>query len=174
MRTIEVELQGKTYGWDGSRWIDSRFLRPPTRIRARLMQELVRSVESAPAGELDNELALRVAGACGDEGMLAAARRLAELVLRETPGDVRAATLLAQTLRRQRQPRRALRVVRPFAKAADAELQTVRAAAFADIGKWESADRAVRRAVALQKREISTETARVLARVLAATVRSAA
>lgn len=174
MRPIEIELRGTTYTWNGSRWTDMRFLRPAARIRGQLMHALVRRLDEAPAGDLDVELALRVARACCDEGLLIDSRRLAERLLRERPDDVRAATVLASTLRRQRQPRRALRVTRPFAKVADADLLTVRAAAYCDISDWEAADRFVCKAVALQDSEISAETARVLGRVVAAITRSAA
>lgn len=174
MRPIELELRGTRYTWNGSRWTDMRFLRPPARIRGELMSALVRQLDEAPSGELDVELALRAARTCCDEGLLIDARRIAERLVRECPDDVRAATVLAATLRRQRQPRRALRVTRPFAKVADADLLTVRAAAFCDISDWEAADRLVRRAVALQDSEISAETARVLGRVVAALTRSAA
>lgn len=174
MRPITIELRGTRYTWNGSRWADARFLRPPARLRAQLMQQLVRSVDGAASGQLDVELALRVAAACGDEGLLIDARRLAERLVQERPDDVRAATLLATTLRRQRQPRRALRVTRRFAKVRDAELLTVRAAAYCDISDWEQADRLIRRAVVLAGAGISAEAARVVARVVAAKARSAA
>jgi len=174
MRTIEIELQGSRYLWNGSTWTDHRFLRPPTRVRTHLMKQLVRKIRHTRTADLNLDLVVQAANACMEEGHLADARKLAERALRADASHVGAATVLAAVLRKDRLPRRAIKVTDKFQRRHDAGLLTVRAAAFADISDWDNAEKFVKRALAVEKTESSTETLKVLARVVSARSRSAA
>jgi len=82
--------------------------------------------------------------------------------------------VLATVLRRQRLPRRAIRVTDDFQRRRNTELLTVRAAAFADISEWDDAERFIRRAISIDKTETGPGTLKVFARVLSARAREAA
>lgn len=174
MRTLQVEVHGNTYHWNGSAWTDARFLRPPSKVRSVLMQRLVDQLLLDEAGALDTTLVIRAAHACIEENHLDQAARLAERVLEADPKHVGAAVAAATVFRKQRLPRRAIRVTDDFQRFRSAELLTVRAAAFADISEWDEAERFVRRAIAIDKAEVSPETLQVFARVIAARAREAA
>lgn len=174
MQTIEIEVGGRKYLWNGSTWTDDRFLRPPEKVRSQLMSRLVRQLKYSPLKSLDLEVTLRAAEARAEEGHLEEAEKLARKALRADPKHVGAATALAGILRRERLPRHAIKVTEPFTRRRNAELHTVRAAAFADISDWDNAEKFVRRALALEKAEASSETLHVMARVVSARSREAA
>jgi tetratricopeptide (TPR) repeat protein len=174
MRTLKVEVHGNLYHWNGSAWTDDRFLRPPSKVRSVLMQRLVDQLLRADDGDLDASLVVRAAQACMDEGYLDQAADLTSRVLELDPKHVGAATVLATVMRKQRLPRRAIRVTEPFQRFRNAEVLTVRAAAFADISEWDDAERFIRRAIAIDKAEATPETLQVFARVISARAREAA
>lgn len=174
MQTVEIEVGGHKYLWNGSTWTDDRFLRPPAKVRGQLLGRLVRQLKHSPLKNLDIEVTLRAAEACADRGDLEEAEKLADKALRADPKSVVAATTLAHLLRKARRPRRAIKVTDTFTRRRSAELHTVRAAAFADISDWDNAEKFVRRALALEKAEASPETLQVMARVVAARSREAA
>lgn len=174
MRTLQVEVHGNTYHWNGSAWTDARFLRPPSKVRSVLMQRLVDQLLQDPASERDSALVVQAARACLEENYLDQAADLAARVLEVEPKHVGAASLLATVLRKQRLPRRAIRVTDDFQRFRSAELLTVRAAAFADISEWDEAEKLVRRAIAIDRAEVSPETMQVFARVISARAREAA
>lgn len=174
MRTIAIKVQGQRYLWNGSTWTDERFLRPPAKVRGQLTGRLIAQLKRAPLKKLDVELVLRVAHACADEACLEDAQKLAARALKAHPKNAAAAVALASLLRRQRLPRQAIKVTDPFTRRRSAELLTVRAAAFCDISEWDEAEKLVRRAIAIDKTEVSPETMQVMARVVSARARSAA
>lgn len=168
MRTIAIDVEGKKYLWTGRAWTDSRFLRPPARIRAQLMRRLIQHLRELPDERLDRALVLDAARTCLEAGHLRDAESLARRVLRADPRCTEAAILTARALRAGGEPEAALEVTEPFTRRRNAELFTVRAAALCDLGRWQEADRAVRRAVALEKKDPSDETLEIMARVLSA------
>ena len=174
MRTLPIKLDGRTYLWNGSTWTDERFLRPPGKVGNLLMGRLVQTLRRTRHAKVDGDLVLSAAAACATDGDLETASELASRVLRIDPRHVGAATLMATLLRKQRQPREALRVTESFQRRRDAALLVVRAAASCDVGDWEAADKLVRRAIAIEKTNTRPETLRVLARVMSARARSAA
>lgn len=174
MQTIEIEVGGRKYLWNGSTWTDDRFLRPPTKVRGQLLGQLVRRLKHSPLKRLDIDVTLRAAEALAEEGDLDEAVKLAKKALRADPRHVGAATALANLLRKARLPRQAIKVTDDFTRRHSAELHTVRAAAFADISDWDQAEKSVRRALSLDKAEASPETLQVMARVVSARSREAA
>ena len=174
MRTIEISVEGNTYIWNGETWTDERFLRPPSRVRHQLMRQLIGQLRRAPVARLDVDLVLAAASVSIDEGHPDDARGLAQLMLESNPRHVEAARVLATALRRLRQPRLAIDVTTPFARRRNAEILTVRAAAYCDISQWDEADKLIRRALTIEDAASSPETVKVLARVILARSREAA
>lgn len=173
MRHIEIELEGSRYLWNGEHWTDANFMTPPTRVRSLLMSRLIDTLDQTPAGELDARLVTAVARASQDQGHLDEARRLLERLLEAVPDDMDAVAELAGVLRKQRLPRRAIRLTDGFTRRRHAGMLVERAAAFCDISEWDEAAKLVRRAVAYQGKDAAPETLRVMARVVAAQSRSA-
>ncbi len=169
MRTIAIELDGNTYLWSGSSWTDERFLAPPSKVRPRLMPGLIQKLERTANRNLDAELVTRAAAACRDTGRLDDAAWLAQRVLRADPSHVDAAIVASK----QRDPRTAVAATDSFTRRRRADLHTVRAAALADLGEWEAAEKAALRAMALDA-DTTRETLRVMARVMNAKVKAIA
>lgn len=174
MRLTEIEVDGRTYIWNGDTWTDEEYLRPPAHVRGQLTGRLVRRLNRARLKTLDIDLTLRVASACLEAGELEDAEKMARKVLRADPKHVGAAICLATVLRKLRRPRQVLKVTEPFIRRHDGRLHTIRAAAFADISDWDHAEKHVRRALVLDKTEASAETLQVMARVVSARAREAA
>lgn len=174
MRTIEIKVRGYSYLWNGSTWTDDRFLRPPTNVSHQLMSRLVQRLRRGRVEKSDLDLVLGAANACAEEGSLDDARRLAERALKVDPKHFGAAVALASVLRKLRLPRQAIKVTDSFARRRNAELLTVRAAAFCDVSEWDEGHKLVRRAIAIDKTEVSPETLNVMARVMSARSRNAA
>lgn len=174
MKTIEIEVRGNTYLWNGQTWTDDRFLTPPSNVRGQLMARLQQKLTRTPLKKLDADLAVRVAQSCAEEGHYEEAQKLAQRALKASPRHVGAAIALAELFRKQRLPRRALKVTDAFTRRRNAELLTVRAAAFCDISDWDNAEKLVRRALAIDKAEATPDTLQVMARVVAARTREAA
>jgi tetratricopeptide (TPR) repeat protein len=174
MQTIRVDHLGKSYLWNGTAWTDDRFLRPPTGVRSALMQRLLERLAEPRAEKLDRTLVIEASRACMDEGLMVEAVALAERVLEIDPRHAGAAVALAEALRKQRLPRRAIRVTEPFQRRRDAALLTVRAAAYCDISEWDKAETLVRRAITISRADSTAETLHVFARVIAARARNAA
>lgn len=174
MRTLKIEVHGNTYLWNGATWTDDRFLRPPSKVRSVLMQRLVTQLLDLPDRQIDKALAVQAAKACMEADLLEEAAQLATRVLDVDARRVDAATVLAIVLRKQRLPRRAIRVTDDFQRRRDTQLLTVRAAAFADISEWDDAEKFIRRAISIDKTESRPETLKVFARVISARTREAA
>lgn len=174
MKTIEIEVDGNTYLWNGHTWTDDRFMRPPSNVRGQLMTRLVLKLMRTKFANLDVDLVVHVARACMEEGGLEEARKLAGRGLKADPKHIGAAIVLAEVLRKERLPRRAIKVTDDFARRRSAELLTVRAAAFCDISDWDNAEKLVRRALAIEKADASPETLQVMTRVVSARSRDAA
>ena len=174
MKTMNIDVEGNTYIWNGETWTDERFLRPPSRVRHQLTRQLIGQLRRTPVARVDIDLVLAAARVSIDEGHADDARRLARLVLESHPRHLEATHLLATALRRLRQPRLAIDVTTPFARRRNAQSLTVRAAAYCDISRWDEADKLIRRALAIEDASSSPETMKVLARVLLARSRQAA
>lgn len=174
MDTIRIEVSGNAYLWNGESWTDDRYMRPPASVRGQLMTRLVRQLVYGKLAELDVDLAVRVARACLEEGDLEDARSVARKAVKADPDHLAAVTLLAEILRKERLPRRAIKLTDEYARRRNTELLTVRAAAFADISDWDNAETFVRRALAIDKADASPETLQVMTRVLSARSREAA
>ena len=173
MRRIEIELEGRRYLWNGSVWTDANHLTPPTRVRPLLMSKLIRRLDESERDRVEVDLVIAAARASLEQGYLHEARRLLERVLDTEKKNVDAVALLAAVLRRQRLPRRAIRLTEPFTRRRHAPLLVERAAAYCDISEWEPAEKLVRRAIAIEGRDAAPETLRVMARVVAALARTA-
>lgn len=173
MRRIEIELEGSRYLWNGSVWTDANHLTPPTRVRPLLMSKLIRRLDETTPDRLDVDLVIAAARASLEQGYLNEARLLLERVLDSDGPNMDAVALLAAVLRRQRLPRRAIRLTEPFTRRRHAPMLVERAAAFCDISDWEPAEKLVRRAISIEGRDAAPETLRVMARVVAALARTA-
>jgi len=174
LQSIEVEVDGTRFLWSGRSWTDDRFLQPPARVRGLLMGRLVQQLEATADDAINLDLVTAAARVCFEAGQLRETEQLARRVLRAEPRSIEAAMLLAEVARRQRRPREALEITEPFGRRRSARLHSLRAAAFADIGDWDAADKALRRAIKIDKADVSTETLRVMARIVAARTRSTA
>ncbi len=168
MRSIAIELEGRKYLWTGRAWTDERFLRPPARVRAQLMRRLVETLRRLPDAQLDRALVIDAARSCLQAGHLDDAESLARRVLRAAPRCLEAAIVLARALRGQGKAEEAVAVTTPFQRRRSSELLTVRAAALCDLERWREAEKTIRRALAIDKKDAGDETLEVMARVLSA------
>lgn len=176
MRTIQIEIDGRSYLWNGRQWTNERFLQPPVSVRHRLTRNLIRHLRELPDEELDAALVMDAARNVCDAGDLEEARTLAQRVLRSDPRDADAVEVLADILRKERRPREALELTESFQRRKHAGVLTVRAAAFCDVEEWDRAHTMVRRAMAVlkEREEESPATDRVMARLMSARLRTAA
>jgi hypothetical protein len=179
---MHVNLDGRTYVWDGRAWCDAEtYLTPPDSVLSKLNRCLPyrpkrqrmrpsrsrRTPMGAPA------TSRRVARTRGKPGprdervvrLLAQARRArrkgdlrrADAIVREalecSPGNLAALAMLCSVLRARRRPAQALKETDPYRTEADAPLLTSRAAAYCDLGRWGSAKREIARALAMNDSE---------------------
>ena len=166
MAASEYELDGKVYVWTGSRWYDkSDFTTPPSAVIARLNKLIATDLETDDASITDpNELVKR-AQLAREHGQLPRAIRLLKRAATARPNHIGTAAVLCSALRQDGRPAEALEATQHFAGSEYQPLLTSRAAALCDLGRWEDANRQIRRVIAISNGRAQEEALNVRKRI---------
>jgi tetratricopeptide (TPR) repeat protein len=149
-KTYTVELEARSYTWNGRSWFASRtFQAPPAALTSRLNELLAPLLESEDSAVTDFQGLLRIAqaarGAAQYKRAEAAARRAIEL----QPSSEPAHAVLCSVLRHLGASDRAVQETEHFRSAKYPPLLISRAAALCDLERWEEAKATVGRALAI-------------------------
>lgn len=148
--TIRVELEGRTYQWNGQRWFDiATQTSPPRTLAQKLDQRVAGTLDRQEARISDPQELMTRAKAARDAGQTARAEKLVRRVLKLRPGHKGALAIYTSLLRRRGAPEKALEVSEPYRKTDYPPLLVSRAAALCDLERWQEAKRVVGRALAL-------------------------
>ena len=163
-----VELDGKSYAWDGSVWYETKtFLRPPTAVVSRLNRQLQGRLMQSDEAVTDLQVLLSRAKIARDAKQHKRSERLLSRALKLKPGHEGALAILCSLLRDERAPGRALTETHAFRGVDYAPLVTSRAAAYCDLGQWEEAKREIARVLAMPGKD-KDEAFSVMHRIKAA------
>ena len=161
-----VVMEGHEYEWDGQDWCDvkSRVI-PPSAIKHKLNAMIMPQLEKEDEQINDvGDLLQRVREAEGTQ-QYQRAEKILYKILKITPGNISAVSMLCSILRKNNEPARALEVTEPFKNSDNKYLATSRAAAYCDLEQWDKADKEVRRAIAISGGEISEYLDLVMKRI---------
>ncbi|MFH1603618.1 MAG: hypothetical protein ABIH03_06900, partial [Pseudomonadota bacterium] len=145
-----VELDGRSYTWNGSAWYETKtFLRPPAAIVSRLNRQLQDRLAQSDEAVTDIQELLSRAKIARDAKQLKRSERLLSRALKLRPGHEGALAILCSLLRDVGAPERALAETHAFSGLGYPPLLTSRAAAYCDLGQWEEAKREIARVLAV-------------------------
>jgi len=145
-----VELEGKSYTWDGSAWYElETFLRPPDAVVSKLNRQLQGRLVQSDEAVTDFRELLSRAKIARDAKQLKRSERLLRRALKLKPGHEGALAILCSLLRDQGARERALAETHAFRGLSYPPLLTSRAAAYCDLGQWEEAKREIARVLAM-------------------------
>ena len=163
--TVTVELEGKSYMWNGSAWHEATtFLSPPSMIIAKLNNCLSDALEEADENITDIHLLIKRAVNARNWLQYSRSERLARRILELEPSNQSALAILCATLRARGFAQKALAETDDYKSLPYPVLLTSRAAALCDLGRWEEAKKAVGRSLAISK---SAEAYNVVNRIKA-------
>lgn len=144
-----VLLDGATYIWTGSSWLDSNFIKPPATVIQRLNGLLEPQLAADDLDTTDIYELTHRARLAREAKQYARAESIARRVLQLHPENHAAATVLCASLRARGLASQALQDTDRFKFSENVPLLTSRAAALCDLHQWEEAKRVIGRALAL-------------------------
>lgn len=151
--SMEFELDGHGYVWNGWRWYGAADHQVPGKSIVQSLNRLLRRTSRLKDQALTDPqtlLALAIgARASGDSGR---AERLARRVLGMQPGNGIAAAIVSSILREKGSPKAALAVADHFRASEDPPVLTSRAAALCDLSRWDEALQQIREVLAIELR----------------------
>lgn len=163
--TMTVELEGKSYMWNGSAWYEATtFLSPPGMIIPKLNNRLSDALEEEDRNIADVHLLIKRAANARDWLQYSRSEKLARRILELEPSNQPALAILCATLRARGFAQKALAETDDYKSLPYPALLTSRAAALCDLGRWEEAKKTVGRSLAISK---SAEAYNVVNRIKA-------
>ena len=164
--TVTVELEGKSYMWNGSAWHETTtFMSPPSMIIPKLNNRLSDALEEEDENITDIGLLIKRAVNARDWSQYSRSEKLARRILKLKPSNQPALAILCATLRAGGYPQKALDETDGYKNLPCPPLLTSRAAALCDLGRWEEAKKTVGRSLAISQ---SGEAYSVVNRIKAA------
>ena len=164
--TMTVELEGKSYMWNGSAWDEATtFLSPPSMIIAKLNNRLSDVIEEEDENIVDIHLLIKRAVNARNWLQYSRSEKLARRILKLEPSNQPALAILCATLRARGYAQKALDETDDYKNLSYPVLLTSRAAALCDLGRWEEAKKTVGRSLAISQ---SGEAYSVVNRIKAA------
>lgn len=158
---MEIDLERKTYIWDGNRWYHSKtFVTPPRVDIVKLDSLLMKAIEEEDRSISNIDDLLDRARKAGEALQFERVGQIALRILKLEPGHGAAATLLCSALRAQNRPAQALKATQSMKDSDYAPLLISRAAAFCDLERWQEALDEVTRAQAVGGRKLATQVVR--------------
>lgn len=152
--TVTIELDGKSYTWNGSAWYEATtFLSPPSAIIAKLNNRLPDALEEEDENVADVHLLIKRAVNARDWLQYSRSEKLARRILQLEPSNQPALAILCAALRARGFPQKALTETDDYKNLPYPVLLTSRAAALCDLGRWEEAKKTVGRSLAINKSE---------------------
>lgn len=150
MKPFAVDLEGRSYTWNGRSWFDSRtYQAPPAVLASKLNEHLASHLASEDAEITDFDGLLEIAkiarGASQYKRAEAAVRRAIKL----KPSSEGAFAVLCAVLRDLGASDRAVRETEHLSSSSYPPLLVSRAAAFCDLARWEDAKSTLGRALAI-------------------------
>lgn len=151
-----VELEGKSYTWDGSVWYEVKtFLQPPGVVISKLNRQIQGQLTQSDEAVTDFQELLSRAKIARDAKQLKRSERLLRHALTIKPGYKGALAILCSLLRDLGAPERALAETHAFRHLTYPPLLTSRAAAYCDLGQWEEAKWEIARVLAISSKDKS-------------------
>lgn len=136
----QVELDGRHYAWNGRRWRSLEDgTEPPKEVVRRLGALLRRATRQAEQASTDTRELLGIAVHARIDGNASRAEKFARRVLELDPDEATAAAILSSVWREKGKPKAALTLTERFRESGDPYVLTSRAAALADLGRWDEA-----------------------------------
>ncbi len=164
--TVTVELEGKSYMWNGSAWHETTtFMSPPSMIIPKLNNRLSDALEEEDENIADIHLLIKRAVNARDWLQYSRSEKLARRILELEPSNQPALAILCATLRAKGFPQKALTETDDYKNLPYPALLTSRAAALCDLERWEEAKKTVGRSLAISQ---SVEAYNVVNRIKAA------
>jgi ribonuclease HI len=152
--TMTVELEGKSYMWNGSAWHEATtFLSPPGMIIPKLNNRLSDALEEEDRNIADVHLLIKRAVNARDWLQYSRSEKLARRILELEPSNEPALAILCATLRARGFAQKALAETDDYKSLPYPVLLTSRAAASCDLGKWEEAKKTVGRSLVIRESE---------------------
>ena len=152
--TVTVELEGKSYMWNGSAWYETTTnLSPPTGIIAKLNGRASDALEKADENITDIRLLIKRAVDARDWSQYHRSEKLARRILKLEPSNKPALAILCATLRARGYTQKALDETDAYKSLPHPALLTSRAAALCDLHRWEEAKKTVGRSLAISPSE---------------------
>ena len=152
--TVTVELEGKSYIWNGSAWHKAtNFLSPPGMIIPKLNNLLSDVLEEEDRSIADIHLLIKRAVNARNWRQYSRSEKLARRIIELEPSNQPALAILCATLRARGYPQKALDETDDYKNVQNPPLLTSRAAALCDLGRWEEAKKTVGRSLAIRESE---------------------
>lgn len=152
--SVTVELEGKSYVWNGSAWYEATtFLKPPIMIIAKLNNCLSDTLEEKDENLADIHLLIERAVNARNWLQYSRSEKLARRILKLEPSSQPALAILCAALRARGFPQEALAETDDYKGLPYPALLTSRAAALCDLGRWEEAKKTVGRSLAISNSE---------------------
>lgn len=149
-KTYTLELDGRSYTWNGRSWFDSRtYQAPPAALTSRLNEQLACSLAEEDSAVADSQGLLRIAQAARDAAQYKRAEASARRAIELQPSSEAAFAVLCSVLRHLGASERAVQETEHLRSTSYPPLLISRAAALCDLERWEEAKATVGRALAI-------------------------
>ena len=150
MGPFNVELEGRSYTWNGRSWFDSRtYQAPPAALASKLNELLATHLASEDAKVTDFKGLLRIAQIARDASQYKRAEAAVRRAIELQPTSEPAHAILCSLLRRLGASDRAVKETEHLRSLKYPPLLVSRAAALCDLERWEEAKATIGRALAI-------------------------
>jgi tetratricopeptide (TPR) repeat protein len=150
MKPFTVDLEGRSYTWNGRSWFDSRtYQAPPAALASKLNEFLASYLASEDAKITDFPGLLQIAQIARDASQYKRAEAAVRRAIELQPSSEPAFAILCSVLRHLGASDRAVQATEHLRSSSYLPLLVSRAAALCDLERWEEAKATIGRALAL-------------------------
>lgn len=158
IKPFTVDLEGRSYTWNGKKWFDSRtYQAPPTVLVSKLNELLSSPLEVEDSTVTDFQGLLRIAQVARDAAQYKRAEAAIRRAIELEPSSEPALAILCSVLRHLGASDRAVQETGHVRSPRYQPLLVSRAAALCDLERWEEAKATVGRALAMGSSQMAFE-----------------